>query len=263
MLVDSHCHLEFADFGEELDQVTARARAAGVGRMVTIGTKLSEFARVLAVAERYDDVYCTVGVHPHEAAAEGASSAEPLLELARHPKVVGIGETGLDYYYEHSPRPEQLASFRSHIAAARTSGLPLIVHSRDADDDMARVLAEEMAAGPFTGLMHCFSSSHQLAETAVAIGLYISFSGILTFKNAEGLRATAKAMPLDRLLVETDAPYLAPAPKRGQRNEPAYVVHTAAALAALRGVSAAEIARATTANFHALFRKVPPTDFRA
>lgn len=257
MLVDSHCHLEFADFGEELDQVMARARAAGVGIMVTIGTKLSEFERVLAVAERYDDVYCTVGVHPHEAAAEGVASAEPLLKLARHPKVVGIGETGLDFYYEHSPRPAQLASFRAHIAAARESGLPLVVHSRDADEDMARVLTEEMEAGPYNGLMHCFSSSHQLAESAVKIGLYVSFSGILTFKNSEGLRATAKALPLERLLVETDAPYLAPVPKRGQRNEPAFVVHTAAALAAVRGMGAVEMARATTANFRALFRKVP------
>jgi TatD DNase family protein len=230
--------------------------------MVTIGTKLSEFERVLAVAERYDEVYCTVGVHPHEAARESVTGAEPLLKLARHPKVVGIGETGLDYYYEHSPRPAQLACFRTHIAAARESGLPLIIHSRDADKDMARLLSEEMAAGPFTGLMHCFSSSQQLAETAVGIGLYISFSGILTFKSAEGLRATARALPMDRLLVETDAPYLAPVPKRGQRNEPAFVAHTAAALAALRGVSEGEIARATTANFRALFRKVPRTDFR-
>jgi TatD DNase family protein len=255
VLVDSHCHLDFADFAGELDAVVARARAAGVGLMVTISTRLDSFPAVLAIAERFDDVFCSVGVHPHEAAREPAADAERLIALARHPKVVGIGETGLDYYYERSPREAQARSFRAHIAAARATGLPLIVHARDADDDIAAILAEEMAKGPYCGLLHCFSSSRRLAERAVALGLYVSLSGILTFKNAEDLRATARALPLERLLVETDAPYLAPVPTRGKRNEPAFVAHTAAALARLKGLAVEEVARATTANFRALFAK--------
>ena len=256
MLVDSHCHLDFPDFADELDDIVARAGAAGVGIMVTIGTRLDQFERVLAVAERYDNVYCTIGVHPHEAAGEGPTDPHGLIARAAHPKVVGIGETGLDYYYDHSPREEQQRSFRVHIAAARATGLPLIVHSRDADDDMAAILRQEMEAGAFTGVMHCFSSSQQLAAAAVELGLYISLSGILTFKKADDLRALAGELPLDRLLVETDSPYLAPVPHRGKRNEPAFVVHTASQLAALRGLSEDEIAVATTDNFFALFRGV-------
>ena len=257
MLVDSHCHLDFHDFADELDAVVERARAAGVGRMVTIGTRLSQFDRVLNVAERFADVSCTVGVHPHEAANEAGEDTARLVALAKHPKVVGIGETGLDYFYEHSPRDRQAASFRAHIAAARETQLPLIVHSRDADDDMAEILAEEMGQGRFTGVLHCFSSSRQLAEKAVELGLYISLSGIVTFKKADALRETAKAVPLDRLLVETDAPYLAPVPVRGKRNEPAFVAHTAQAVAALRGLAPAELARITTENFFRLFAKAP------
>lgn len=257
MLVDSHCHLDFPDFADELDAVVERARAAGVGRMVTIGTRLSQFDRVLNVAERFADVSCTVGVHPHEAANEAGEDTARLVALAKHPKVVGIGETGLDYFYEHSPRGRQAASFRAHIAAARETQLPLIVHARDADRDMAEILAEEMGKGRFTGVLHCFSSSRQLAEKAVELGLYISLSGIVTFKKAEELRETAKAVPLDLLLVETDAPYLAPVPVRGKRNEPAFVAHTAARVAELRGMDTAAFVAATGANFFRLFAKAP------
>jgi TatD DNase family protein len=257
MLVDSHCHLDFPDFADDLDALLERAAAAGVGLMVSIGTKLSQFDKVLAVAERYPQVYCTVGIHPHEAATEAKTDAAQLIALAAHPKVIGFGETGLDYFYDHSPREQQRAAFRSHIQAARETGLPVIVHTRDADEDTAAILAEEAAIGPFAGLIHCFSSSRQLAEKAIDLGLYISLSGILTFNKAEELRDTVRTLPLERLLVETDAPYLAPVPKRGKRNEPAFVAHTAAKLAELKGLDAAALAAATTANFHRLFTKVP------
>lgn len=263
MLVDSHCHLDFADFEHELDAVVDRAGKAGVGTMLTISTHLSRFERVRAVAERFDNVWCTVGVHPHEAAREGDMTGDALVELARHPKVVGFGETGLDYYYEHSPREAQVRSFRVHIAAARAAGLPVIVHTRDADDDTARLLAEEHAAGPFAGVIHCFSSTQALADRALALGLSISFSGIVTFKKTEALRAVAANVPLERLLVETDAPFLAPGPKRGKRNEPAFVVHTAAEVARVRGVEVAAIAEATTANFFRLFAKAAATGVAA
>lgn len=257
MLVDSHCHLDFPDFQEDLDALLARAADAGVGLMVSIGTRISQFDKVLAVAERYDNVYCTVGIHPHEAASEARTDAAQLIALAAHPKVIGFGETGLDYFYDHSPRQQQQAAFRSHIQAARQAGLPVIVHTRDADEDTAAILAEEAAAGPFTGLIHCFSSSRQLAEKAIELGLYVSLSGIITFNKAEDLRETVRGLPLDRLLVETDAPYLAPVPKRGKRNEPAFVAHTAAKLAELKGLEANALADATTENFYRLFTKVP------
>jgi TatD DNase family protein len=257
MLVDSHCHLDFPDFAEELDAVVDRARQAGVRRMVTICTRVSQFDRVLAVAERFDDVVCTVGVHPHEAAVETDADTRRLVEIARHPKVVGIGESGLDYFYQHSPRDRQQASFRAHIAAARETGLPLVVHARDADDDMASILAEEMDRGRFTGVLHCFSSSRQLADKAVDLGLYISLSGIVTFKKADELRDTAKAVPLDRLLVETDSPYLAPIPMRGKRNEPAFVAHTAAKVAELRAMETGQFVARTGENFFRLFSRVP------
>ena len=262
-LVDSHCHLDFPDFGPDLDGTVTRAREAGVGLMLTIGTKLSQFPGVRAVAERYPDVWCSVGIHPHEAAVEEGDTAR-LVELANHPKVVGFGETGLDFFYEHSPRDAQERGFRAHIAAARQAGLPLIVHTRDADAETGAILAEEMAQGPFTGLLHCFSSGPELAEKAVELGFYISLSGIVTFKKAEELRATVAAVPLDRILVETDAPYLAPVPMRGKRNEPAFVAYTAAKLAEIKGVSSETLAAATTANFLRLFRKVrPPEGFVA
>ncbi|MCC7273077.1 MAG: TatD family hydrolase [Alphaproteobacteria bacterium] len=258
MLVDSHCHLDFPDFAVEREAVLARARAAGVGTMLTIGTKVSEFPRVRAIAEAHPDIWCSVGIHPHEAASEPDTGADALAALARHPKVVGIGEAGLDYFYDHSPRDRQQEVFRVHALAARTTGLPLIVHARDADEDMAAILAAESGGGALKGVLHCFSSGRRLAETAVALGFYISFSGILTFKKADELRAIARDLPLDRLLVETDAPYLAPIPHRGKRNEPAFVTYTAAMLAAVRGVGVGEIEAATTANFFRLFDRARP-----
>jgi TatD DNase family protein len=257
MLVDSHCHLDFPQLAADLDGVVARAEAAGVGLMLTISTALSRFDRVLAIAERYPNIYCSVGVHPHEAEAEPDTVARQLVALSAHPKVIGIGETGLDYYYEHSPRAVQQRVFREHIAAARETGLPLIVHTRDADDDTGRILAEEMGQGAYPGLIHCFSSGRDLAEKAVCLGLYVSISGIATFKKADALRETVRQVSLDRLLVETDAPYLAPVPHRGKDNEPAFVAHTAAVVAGLKGLSPEQLATQTTDNFLRLFTKVP------
>lgn len=255
MLVDTHCHLDFPDFAEDLDATVARARAAGVGCMVTICTHLAKFAQVAAVAERFPDVLCTVGVHPHNAGDELHFADEAALTAAaQHPRVVGIGETGLDYFYDHSPRDAQQESFRRHIRVAMRTGLPIIIHSRDADADIMRIVREEAGgAGGVTGLLHCFSSTRRLAEEALEFGLYLSLSGIVTFKKADELRAIVKDAPLDRLLVETDAPYLAPIPHRGKRNEPAFVADTAKVVAAAKGVSAAELASATTANFFRLF----------
>ena len=257
MLIDSHCHLDYLERdGRDLAEIVATAQRAGVERLVTICTKVTEFERVRAIAERFEPVTCSVGIHPHEAGAEPETGTEQLVDWAQHPKVVGIGETGLDYFYEHSPRDAQQKSFRAHIRAARATGLPLIVHTRDADEDTIAILREEAEeGGPFPGVIHCFSSSKWLGEEAVKLGLYISISGILTFKKAEELRDAVRDLPLDRLLVETDAPYLAPVPKRGKQNEPAYVVHTAAALAELKGVSEAELAEVTTRNFRTLFAK--------
>jgi TatD DNase family protein len=256
MLVDSHCHLDFPEFAPELDAVVQRANDAGVTVCVSIGTTLAKFPSVRAIAERFANVWCSVGIHPHEAQHELLDTPAALVVAAKHPKVVGIGETGLDYYYEHSPRQQQIANFRAHIAAARQTGLPVIVHTRDADDETIKVLEEEMAAAPFTGLIHCFTGTQRLADAALALGMSISVSGIATFKKSDELRAVLKTVPLDRLLVETDAPYLAPTPHRGKRNEPAFVAHTAAALATLKGVSADELARATTDNFFRLFARV-------
>ncbi|MBF0093025.1 MAG: TatD family hydrolase [Alphaproteobacteria bacterium] len=256
MLVDTHCHLDFPDFAEDLDEVVGRARRAGVSRMLTISTHVTRFDRVLAVAERHEGVYCTVGIHPHEAGKEPPVDKERLIALSRHPKVVGFGETGLDYFYEHSPREDQQRSFRVHIAAAREAGLPLIIHTRDADEDIIRILREEMARGRFRGLVHCFSSGPELAAVALDLGLLISVSGIATFNKAGPLRDTIKAVPLDHLLVETDAPFLAPVPQRGRRNEPAFVVHTAAKVAEIKGISTEALAQATTANVLKLFGKI-------
>jgi TatD DNase family protein len=255
MLIDSHCHLDFPQLATDEAGVLARARSAGIGGLLTIGTRLDQFDGVRAIAERHANVWCSVGVHPHEAKEEGQRTPDRLLEAARHPKVIGIGETGLDFYYEHSPRAEQAESFRSHIAAARESGLPLIVHTRDADQETGDLLEEEYARGPFTGLIHCFSSGPALARRALGLGLYISISGIVTFKAAEGLRTLVRDLPIDRLLVETDAPYLAPVPRRGKTNEPAYVAHTAAKVAELKGVALGELEHATTDNFFRLFSK--------
>jgi TatD DNase family protein len=253
MLVDSHCHLDY--FGADADAIVARAGAAGVGVMVTIGTKLSEFPQVLAIAERHENVYCSVGVHPHEAASEPDISVERLVELARHPKVVGIGETGLDYYYDHSPRERQREVFQMHIDAARAVSLPLIIHNRNSDSDLIEILYKNSISHNVFGVVHCFSSTRQLAEKAMKIGFHISLSGIVTFKNAGELREIAADLPDDRLLVETDAPYLAPMPHRGKKNEPAFVAHTARLIAELRGVSEVELAKTTTDNFFRLFSK--------
>jgi TatD DNase family protein len=258
MLIDTHCHLDFPDFAEERDEVIARANRAGVGRMITISTRISRFDEIRAIAEAYDTVWCTVGVHPHNAAEEaGVTSVERLVELAGHPKVVGIGESGLDYFYDKSPRAQQEALFRMHAQACRETDLPLVVHTRDADADTARILREEGAGQGLKGLMHCFSSSRELAEQVLDFGFYISISGIATFKKSEELRAIIRDVPLDRLLVETDAPYLAPVPKRGKRNEPAFVVHTAAVVAEVKGIGPDELAARTTANVLRLFGRLP------
>jgi TatD DNase family protein len=255
MLVDSHCHLDFPDFESELDQIVARGEAAGVGAMLTISTRVRQFERVLGIAERFPNVCCSVGTHPHYAAEERDIRLEEIVALAAQPKVVAIGEAGLDYHYELSPIADQEHGFRLHIAAARETGLPLVIHSRDADEHTTRILDEEMREAPFGAVLHCYTGGEALARRGVELGLYVSFSGVLTFNKSEALRAVAAGVPLDRLLVETDAPYLAPMPMRGKRNEPAFVRHTAGVLAKVKGVSEAEIARATSENFFRLFAK--------
>jgi TatD DNase family protein len=264
MLVDSHCHLDFDAYDPDRAETIARARAAGVGAMVTICTQLSKFDRVREIAESEPDIWCSVGVHPHEAAGEGVDAPDALVRLARHPKVVGIGESGLDFHYDHSPRAAQRANFRAHIAAARETGLPLIVHAREADEEAAQILREEASNGELRGVMHCFTSGRSLAEAALEIGFYVSLSGIVTFRNADDLRDIARELPLDRLLVETDAPYLSPVPVRNvKRNEPAFVAHTARFLAGLRGMEEGALAEATTDNFYRLFtRAVRPAAAR-
>ena len=259
MLVDSHCHLDFPDFASELDAVVARAREAGIGRIVTISTRVKKHAQVLAIAEKFPDVFCSVGTHPHNAAEELDIDADTLIALSQHPKIVAIGEAGLDYHYDTGPRDAQEQSLRQHIIAARETSLPLVIHSRDCDADMARILAEETGKGTFPAVLHCFTGGREFAFKAMDLGLHISFTGILTFKRSDELRAIAKDLPGDRILVETDAPYLAPLPHRGKRNEPAYVAETAKVLAATRGVSPDEIAAQTTENFFRLFNKVPRT----
>jgi TatD DNase family protein len=255
MLVDSHCHLDFPEFSAELDAVLGRARGAGVGHFLTIGTELAAFPQVRAIAESSVDIHCSVGVHPHSAEKEQLANQDVLLKESEHPKVVAFGESGLDFYYNNSPREEQIADFRIHIAAARDASLPLIVHTRDAEDDTIAILREEMDRGAFTGVIHCFTGTETLAREAVDLGFYISVSGIATFKKADALRTVIKDAPLERLLVETDSPYLAPQPHRGKRNEPSFVVHTAAMLAELKGVSVDVLAEATTENFFRLFSK--------
>jgi TatD DNase family protein len=255
MLIDSHCHLDYYTEAERPD-VLARAAAAGVGEIVTIGTTLRQSQGLPAMVEGQPKLWCTVGVHPHHAAEDPVPTPEAIAALAQHRKVIGIGESGLDYFYDRSPRTVQQAVFRAHIRAARLAGLPLAIHARVADRDIASILQEERAeGGDFAFLLHCFSSSRALAEVAVAIGGYISFSGILTFPKSFELREIARDLPADRLLVETDAPYLAPVPFRGKRNEPAYVAHTARVLAEVRGTTSEAIADRTTENFRNLFRK--------
>jgi TatD DNase family protein len=257
MLVDSHCHLDFKDFAEDLDAIVARAEAAGIGRIVTISTRVKRLASLLAIAERFPNVYCSVGTHPHEADEEDGIPPDELIELTRHPKVVALGEAGLDYFYQHSSRAAQERGFRAHITAARATGLPLVIHTRDADEDCGRILADEVARGPFRAVLHCYTGGRELAMKAIDLGLSISFTGILTFKKSDALRALAAELPADRIMVETDAPYLAPGKFRGKRNEPSYVVEVAKVLAETRGVSLEEISRQTTDNFFRLFSKVP------
>lgn len=257
MLIDTHCHLDFPDFEAERDEIVARAHAAGVGQMITISTRVRRFPAILAIAEKYPSVFCSVGTHPHNADEELDIPVSELVALSQHPRVVAIGEAGLDYHYDNAPRDAQITGLVNHIAAARETGLPLVIHSRSADDDMAAILTEEAGKGAFPFLLHCFSSGPELARIGVALGGYVSFSGILTFPKSEELREIAKTVPPERLLVETDAPYLAPKPFRGKRNEPAYVAHTAAVLADTLGVSEEEIARITTENALRIFAKMP------
>jgi TatD DNase family protein len=256
MLIDSHCHLDYFSEAERPD-VIARAKAAGVGQMVTIGVTLSQSHKAIAMAEEDPDVWCSVGVHPNHAADEGPVPAPAVIAaMTAHRKVIGIGESGLDYFYDKAPKDVQAENFRAHIRAAQLTGLPLAIHARDADADVARILAEERdAGGEFLFLLHCFSSGRGLAEAAVAMGGYISFSGILTFPKSNELREIAADMPLERLLVETDSPYLAPVPFRGKRNEPGHTVHTAKVLGEVRGLSPAAVAELTTGNFRKLYRK--------
>jgi TatD DNase family protein len=262
-VVDSHCHLDYSGLAENLAQVIARAEAAGVRLMLSIGTRVRKFDQILDMVERHPDVFCTVGTHPHNAAEEPDVTAEELVSLARHPKVVGIGEAGLDYHYDHSPRDQQAKSFRIQIEAARETGLPLVIHSREAEADTAAILEEEMAKGAFKPLLHCFSSRAELAERGLELGAYVSFSGILTYKNAEDIRNVARQVPRERLLVETDAPYLAPVPFRGKTNEPAFVVKTLEKLAEVKGMSPTDMAAMTSRNFFTLFDKVPKPDWAA
>jgi TatD DNase family protein len=257
MLIDHHCHLDFPDFTSELEAVIARARVAGVGLLVSISTRIRRFDRLLQLAEAHDNVLCSVGTHPHYAHEEPDISVSEIVRLARHPKVVAIGEAGLDYFYDNSPREMQAQGFRKHIQSARETGLPLVIHARDADADVASILEEEMAKGCFSAVLHCYTGGIELAQRGLALGLYVSFSGILTFKKSDALREVARSVPVERLLVETDAPYLAPGKYRGKRNEPAYIVETAKELARVKGLSFEKLAQATTENFHRLFAKAP------
>ncbi len=259
MLADSHCHLNYPGLIEHQQEVLARARARGVTAMLNISTRESEWDAVVATAERESDVWATVGIHPYEADAHPAIDAAKLVERARHPRVVGLGESGLDYFRDSSDRERQQASFRAHIAASRETGLPIVVHTRDAEDDTAAIMAEEMGKGAYTGVIHCFTASGEFADKALDMGLFISLSGIVTFKNAQDLQAVAARLPIERLLIETDAPFLAPVPNRGKTGEPGFVADTAAFVANLRGVSTEELSRRTAENFHALFSKTQGT----
>ncbi len=255
MLVDSHCHLNYKGLVEQQGDVLARARDSGVTAMLNISTRESEWDEVVGLAESESDVWATVGIHPHEADAHPDVDTAKLVKRAAHPRIIGIGETGLDYYYEHSDRGNQQKSFRSHIAASRETGLPLIVHTRDAEEDTAAILAEEMEQGAYPGVIHCFTAGADFARKALDLGFYISLSGIVTFKNAKDLQDVAKWLPADRILVETDAPFLAPVPHRGKTGEPAFVADTAEFVAVLRDVSIEELHEETTRNFYSLFYK--------
>ncbi len=259
MLVDTHCHLDFPDYGTEIDMVITRAKNEGVGIMQTISTHISRFDNIKRIAENYPDIYCSVGIHPHHVEEEKKVTVQEIIGYTNHPKVIGIGETGLDYYYENSPRELQQQSFINHIEASRKTDVPVIIHTRDAEDDTMSIINNEMGKGSFKGLIHCFTGTMELAKKALDYGLYISISGIVTFKKASALQDIVKQLPLDRLLIETDAPFLAPEPYRGKRNEPAYIKHTAEFIANLKNISAQEVADQTTNNFFDLFTKVRKT----
>jgi TatD DNase family protein len=263
MLVDSHCHLDFPDFADDLDAIVARAEAAGIGRIVTISTRVRRIESLLTIAARFPNVYCSVGTHPHNADEEDGVTSEELIALTKHPKVVALGEAGLDNFYKDGSPEAQERGFRAHIAAARATGLPLVIHTREADERCGEILDEEIANGPFKAVLHCYTGGRDLAMKAIGLGLSISFTGILTFKNSQAIRDVAAELPADRIMVETDAPYLAPGKFRGKRNEPSFVVETARVLAETRGVSIEEIARQTTENFFRLFDKVPRPDAKA
>ncbi len=256
MLIDSHCHLDFDALSNDIDGVLSRMEIANIGACVTISTRVEQFDKISAIAEKYANVYCSIGTHPHNAHEELHIHTKDLIELSSHQKCVAIGEAGLDYHYDNSPREAQKTGFLRHVAAARETGLPLVIHSRSADEDMIEILQSEMGKGAFPFILHCFSSGKKLAEVGLELGGYLSFSGIITFKNAKEIHEVAKTAPKDRILVETDAPYLAPVPHRGKTNEPAYVRYTAQELANLRGVSLEEIAEITSGNFTRLFTKV-------
>ena len=260
MLVDSHCHLDFPDFADDLDGIVARAAAAGIGRIVTISTRVRRLGALLEISERFPNVYCSVGTHPHHADEEDGIPAAELIELTDHPKVVALGEAGLDYFYQHGSRQAQERGFRAHITAARATGLPLVIHTREADEDCGRILDDEMSRGSFRAVLHCYTGGRELAMKAISLGLSISFTGILTFKKSQAMRDLAAELPADRIMVETDAPYLAPGKFRGKRNEPSYVGEIAKVLAESRGVSLDEISRQTTENFFHLFSKVPSAE---
>ena len=260
MLADSHCHLNHKGLVEDQAAVLERARARGVTAMLNISTRESEWAAVVATAEREPDVWATVGVHPHEADSHAHVDTAKLVEQTRHPRVVGLGESGLDYHYDRSDRVRQQANFRAHIAAARETGLPIVVHTREAEDDTAAMLAEELGRGAFTGVIHCFTGTGAFADIALELGFFISISGIVTFKNARDLQETAVRIPADKLLIETDAPFLAPVPHRGRPGEPAFVADTAAFLAGLRDENEAELRDQTARNFHRLFAKTLASD---
>ena len=255
MLIDSHCHLDFEALSADLDGVLARAAAVGVTGMVTISTRVENFSTYAGIAERYPNVWCSVGTHPHNADQELHIQTDDLVRLSAHPRCIAIGEAGLDYFYDNAPREAQATGLRRHIAASRQTGLPLVIHSRAADEDMANILEEESRAGAFPFVLHCFTAGKELAERALALGGYISFSGIVTFKNAQEIQDVAKLVPADRYIVETDSPYLAPIPHRGQSNEPSFVRHTAEKVAEIRGISLEQLAAETTANFGRLYSK--------
>ena len=255
MIIDTHCHLDFKEFNEDFNDVLLNAKTNNISGMQTICTKIDEFPKILDIAKKHSNIWCSVGTHPHNAESEKHISQDNIKNLCDNDKVIGIGETGLDYYYENSNKEDQINSFLKHIEVAKITGMPLIIHARDADDDMIEILTKEYNKSPFTGVIHCFTSSYKLAEAALSIGFYISFSGIITFKNAEEIRNSCKKIPIDRVLVETDAPFLAPVPYRGNRNEPSYITETIKKVAEIKELTVEEVTNITTNNFFDLFTK--------